>query len=439
MKNFLSLLITALLFTTCVSTQEIANGDDNDDTVQQLVYDDFIYDKNIKTVQFYRGQFENAYPVKYKGDPVPLTIEFDELLPEESIESDLWADFIACDHNWKPTNELPIAFYEGYSQQRIPYFMRSQNTKVPYVHYQYSFPQEESFFKIAGNYILKIYRNDSKREAVLTRRFVVAEKQQVFIAPTGILNARIERLNLKELRFTVTPSASLNIINPANDLEVKVLQNWRWDNALTGLAPRFIGNGKFEYLINLEEQFQSGNEFRLHDNRSTRFFSQSVKQIEEYDDYYSVTLFEDKPRLKNEHGSRLDLNGSYVIDVQEWQNPDYEADYVINHFRLDYSPAIENARVFVFGELSMWQPQPDFKMDFNEASQRYEGEILLKQGIYDYQYVVMDNTTGKLDELRIEGMNVDLEDYYTVLVYYRAPIDRAHRLVGYQTMNYYDE
>jgi hypothetical protein len=405
---------------------------------QELIYGDHIYDPKIKTVQLYRGNFPNSYPILYLDNPLPLTLEFDELISIDDPESDFFIDFVACDHNWQPSYVLPIEFFEGFSQQRIMNFRRCENTKVHYVHYTFRFPGEENFFKMSGNYLIKVFRSSGDQPVVLTKRFLVAERK-VLIQSEGLLNARLERQRFEEMQFSITPSSNLRIFNPANDLLVKVLQNWRWDQPLTGLQPRFLGNNKYTYFLDLRRGFAGGNEFRFHDLRSVRFLAESIKDVTETDEYYYLTLFTDEARPTNKYGSRPDLNGSFFIDVQEWEYPDFQADYVMNEFRLAYPQPLDNQRVYVFGELSNWQTRSEFQMQYNEAARRYEAKIPLKQGYYDYKYVAVENASGRLNESIFAGTPFDTENYYTILVYYRAPTDRYHRLIGYQPMNYYDE
>jgi len=406
---------------------------------QEIIYDDYIYDPDIKTVQFYRGNFTNSYPVIFLENQKQLTLEFDEILPFSESQSDFQVEFVSCDHDWRPTYSIPIEFYEGFAQDQIFDFRFSENTKVNYVHYTYSFPKEGNRFKMSGNYLLKVTRAFGDQELVLTRRFVVVERMSN-IQASRILNDRIERQRLDELAFTVRPSSQIRILNPANDLVVKVMQNWRWDTRVEGLRPEFIRDGQFEYVLpDLNYLFPGGNEFRFHDNRSTQFFSQSVKDITETEEMYYVTLFPDEAKPTNKYNQRADLNGSYIIDVQEYTFPDYEADYVTNSFRLLASSPLPNHKVYVFGRFSLWQTQPWCMMQYNETTQRYEADVLMKQGFFDYKYVAVDNATGYLNETAFEGNAFDTENYYTILVYFRAPTDRYHRLIGYQPINYYDE
>lgn len=69
-------------------------------------------------------------------------------------------------------------------------------------------------------------------------------------------------------------------------------------------------------------------------------------------------------------------------------------------------------------------------MYYNEERGLYELELILKQGFYNYKYVVVDNQ-GELIEGAISGNFYETENNYKVLVYYRDLGARYDRIVGY--------
>ena len=93
--------------------------------------------------------------------------------------------------------------------------------------------------------------------------------------------------------------------------------------------------------------------------------------------------------------------------------------------------------MYVYGELTDWQLLPEFRLDWSDTYKRYQGEVLLKQGIYDYQYVVA-RLGERPDPSPFEGLRRMTESFYSILVYYRKPGDRAARIVGFQVVNYRD-
>ena len=69
-------------------------------------------------------------------------------------------------------------------------------------------------------------------------------------------------------------------------------------------------------------------------------------------------------------------------------------------------------------------------MDYNSKKAIYEKAILIKQGFTNFQYTIADNK-GVVDyENAIDGNFYQTENNYTILVYYRAGIDRYDRVIG---------
>ncbi|MEO0469859.1 MAG: type IX secretion system plug protein domain-containing protein [Bacteroidota bacterium] len=419
-----------LLYWLCLSLAQASPAVD-------IYYDDFVYDDKIRTVQLYRGEAQASYPILFRGQSLPLTLEFDELLDPDELESNFFVDFISCDAFWNPSGVMPIEFYEGFTQKRIDLFRRSEFTKVPYVHYQFSFPQQNEGFKRSGNFILKVYRETDPDEVILTRRFVVVDRKASIQSTFNLQNGALQRILLDQLRFEVA-TPGLRVVNPANDLVVQVMQNFRWDNAFRPLQPRFAREDNFEYLINLRRAFGSGSEFRLHDIRSTRLFGQSVEKIEESLEGDQVYLFPDERRDRSEIRNRNDLNGSFLIQVNEWPNDDIQADYVNNLFRLEFDQVVDKGGIYLYGKMTDWQLQDRFELKLNPSTNYYEANVLLKQGLYDYQYVIYHPDQPTLDEERLEGIFSQSENFYTVLVYFRSPTDRTHQCIGYEALNYRD-
>jgi hypothetical protein len=96
---------------------------------------------------------------------------------------------------------------------------------------------------------------------------------------------------------------------------------------------------------------------------------------------------------------------------------------------------IDEADVYVFGELSDWQLKPEFKMEYSHEARAYYCETVLKQGYYNYQYVVLDHRTGAPDPDGLEGNWHETGNLYTLLVYFHPFGSRYDRLMGAVTLN----
>jgi hypothetical protein len=69
-------------------------------------------------------------------------------------------------------------------------------------------------------------------------------------------------------------------------------------------------------------------------------------------------------------------------------------------------------------------------MTFNENRARYDLEIPLKQGRYEYAFSLLNNDTQKPDESFFEGNHANTENEYMILVYNRNLQFNYDELIG---------
>jgi 1,4-alpha-glucan branching enzyme len=90
----------------------------------------------------------------------------------------------------------------------------------------------------------------------------------------------------------------------------------------------------------------------------------------------------------------------------------------------------DNSEVYVIGEFTDWKIKPEYKMIFNENRARYDLEIPLKQGRYEYAYSLLNNETKQPDETFFEGNHANTENEYLILVYNRNLQYNYDELIG---------
>ena len=73
-------------------------------------------------------------------------------------------------------------------------------------------------------------------------------------------------------------------------------------------------------------------------------------------------------------------------------------------------------------------------MTLNIESGLYETNFKLKQGFYNYKYVIV-NKNGDLNEGAISGDFWQTENNYKVLVYYRDLGARYDRIIGFNQVS----
>ena len=130
------------------------------------------------------------------------------------------------------------------------------------------------------------------------------------------------------------------------------------------------------------------------------------------------------------------MNGLYSIKTFDNQNPSYQSDYATVHFR--FAPpnhtAYPDKDVYLFGQLTDYQLNDDTKMKFNDAKGIYETTSFLKQGYYNYGYLLV-NKNDPTQTSMTDGNHFDTENNYTIFIYYRSFNDQTDELIGIATID----
>jgi hypothetical protein len=326
-------------------------------------------------------------------------------------------------------------YIEGLQEGRIDDFAYSINTTVSYVHYSMVYPGTDVIPKISGNYILRVYIDDPD-EVVFTRRFMVVEVSSFSI--TGDVHQATnvnDRFTRQEVDFTVNLNG-MRLMAPVQEIKVVVTQNDRQDNALRNLKPRFVRMESLDYTYDEENTFNGGNEYRAVDIKSLIYQTERIKTIEYDRTGYNVYLLDDFPRPLKNYTTEKDINGRMVIKSEDHAtDSDIEADYAWVYFRLPVTTMFAGSQVYILGALTGWQLSDSSRMEYVPDGEFYTKRLLLKQGYYNYIYVLKDNKTGKTDESIIEGSHWETENEYTVWVYFRPTGGLYDRLVAVQNFN----
>ena len=122
------------------------------------------------------------------------------------------------------------------------------------------------------------------------------------------------------------------------------------------------------------------------------------------------------------------MNGNFQITVLDRDNPSIEADYTEVHFSLFY-PKLTNSSIHVYGNYNNYSLSQANQMTYNTQSRSYELTMKLKQGFYNYKYVIV-NDLNELEEGAISGNFYETENNYKVLIYYRDLGARYDRIIG---------
>lgn len=397
---------------------------------QSVTYDNTNYDYNIRTVLLQKViSIYDPLPILALQSNEKLRLSFDMLSPNNEFFN---YTYIHCDRNWQPSDLQQMEYISGKLMGDIVDFKFSTNTYQRYTHYALNFPESDMQITKSGNYIIKIYRNFNTEDVVLTRRFMVLDRQTS--VSTNIRSATTPeyRFTHQEVDFSVNYDGFI-IPNPFLDVNVTILQNNSWNNAIYNLKPLFVNNNELSFNYEDKNLFPGTNEFRFFDIRSLRNFSNNV--IKKYTDtVQNGVLRPDEPRFHLNYVRWLDYNGKREIANSDGTNVVEDGDYAMIHFYYKSNDLSDVGDLYIYGELTDWQMKDQFKMKYWPDYKMYGVSTLLKQSYYNY-HIVLKDKEGNIDYTMTEGNHQETENDYTLLVYHKNVYYGYDELIGLATAN----
>ena len=220
----------------------------------------------------------------------------------------------------------------------------------------------------------------------------------------------------------------MRFVNPKQTVKTVIVQNNNLNSAISGLEPMYTIGNELIYKYDTESSFWAGNEFLWFENKDVRASNANIQFIDLKDLYHNY-LYADVARYDQPYTYNPDINGNFLVTAIDATNPSIEADYVWVFFSLLVNELPDGQELHIYGNFNNYTIDESTKMAFNARDNRYENPILLKQGFYNYKYVVVDRD-GNIDEGAIGGNFYQTENNYKVLVYYRDLGARYDRIIG---------
>ncbi len=356
-----------------------------------------------------------------------LTLSFDDFSASYRPLQIRWKH---CTFDWYDSPDLSSHDYiNGFSSLTFDRVEASFNTKVPYTHFSLSFPNDLMSFSKSGNYMVEVYDPAEPQKALAQMRFVLYESLvEVEMDVHESSRIRDQRTH-QEVDLSLLHSRDRYAIQDAYDaLQVVLLQNGRWETAIMGLEPQFVRGDEVTYNPTGEQSFAGGNSWRFTDLKSLRFASLGIERIQDEGERWHAYLEPDETRTYDFLKARPDIDGHYVIS-NELQDDATGSDYVWAHFSLKAFEERSREDIYIYGELSQWTYPESHRMRWNADAQRYEANLFLKQGYYNYEYRVrpsLDRGKNDLVTLQsqptnvaaIEGSHARSDTPYMCIAYY---------------------
>ena len=424
MKN-LAILTILIAFTQCepVPSQSIQQE-------KRIIYDNYDYEEIVGMVQLLPREngeiatLEN--PVININANQQLQLQFDLLTDEFEYLS---ASIYHCNKNWNPSQLREMEFIQQINNFRVVDYDFSLNTSQPYINYLFDVPTPS----LSGNYILAVYRRGNPKDLLFTRKFLAVNNicsidQQVRVSTT---------VSKREVNQQVDLSISyrnIQVNGPSEDINVVILQNHRWQDAITNLRPTLIrpNDGYMEFRnLDLSNNFFGWNEFRFFDLRTLDVTGRNVNGIDKSSGTIKVQLLTDQSREGLVYTQNLrDINGNFILQTTDQGDVPLNADYANVLFSIKTSP--KQGKVFVTGRFNNWSLTDKNLMRYDAKAGVYYTSLLLKQGYYDYLYLVDE---PDVPPYLLEGSHFLTENDYEILVYYRKPGNINDELIGYKRFN----
>lgn len=400
---------------------------------ENAVSPDHVYFNNIKSVKFSPAGDQLSLPVIQLGSGEQLQLSFDDM---DNDTKNYYFTFVLCNADWSRAQVNTFDYLQGFSENRIQNYRFSSIALQKYTHYSVSVPAGNSLPKKAGNYLLMVYLDSDTSQLAFTRRMLVVDNKA---GVSGFIqqpvSPKLFRTHQK-VNFSIN-TGGLNINNPFDQVKVYILQNYRWDNAISGIKPMFLRGNEIVYNTEVDCVFPAGKEWRWIDLRSFRLQTERVDRSDYRRTGTDIWVKPDPERGNSIYQYIKDINGRYQLATLDDYDPNFEGDYAAVHFTYPSKEPYAGYDMYIFGELTSYEWNESNKMVYNPSTQSYEGTLFLKQGFYNYIYGLIDKTVpnGKFSTEYTEGNHWEAENTYTILIYFRPLGGRSDELVGMATLN----
>ena len=446
---------------------------------ENLAFKDKIYKNNICSVTFHPDSDPLLPPVLELGQTnATLLLTFDDLDADSKSYTYTVQHF---NSRWEPSDIEPFEYIDGFVSDEIDNSDYSISTLIPFTHYEMNFPNEDMTIKFSGNYLLKVYDEDGDQpELAFSRRFMVVDYSTLVEAETRYPRDVSKSRTHIEINFNINHE-NLKVSNSGRDIDVSILQNDRWDNAVIGLKPFGTKPDQIIYSNDDKLVFPGSKEFRILDIQALTFRSGRIFKIHEKEEGFLVINLTDEVRTFDEYRNYEDIEGKFVvrnrdissassyeliraveqalvdrlsveenfdireslirqadneirqINQQRLVNDQLKSEYADVIFSLKRSQPYFDKDVYVVGGFTDWELKEEYKMAYNELEKLYETMGFLKQGYYNYMYALVGKD-GKIDLSHLEGNSFQTTNNYMIYVYYKPPGSRYDRLVGLSSL-----
>lgn len=370
----------------------------------------------VQSIQLYPQGRETAPPIIKLNGAQPLVLEFDYL------DAGIQQFKLTVSHRTKDWEESPIgptiyldSFFETFFGDGRKSFVQQPT----YHHYSYTFPNKQLNITKSGNYLLSIFDNDTNT-LLFKIPFFISEE-------AGTLETRIEQLfaQRNDARILAQPFSKYRypgfVQQPQFDLSFIYVQNQFWGRSRETDLFDTATPGVVNFHLGRDKSFIADYEFNLLDILSFRADGRQIIGFQPGKEPPVVTLRRDIQRFDA-------VPDRYPGPALGLPIDDRQAKYGNIQFSLETVAEIAtDARIYLIGDFNHWMVNPQNRMRYDSTSAVWQGQALVKQGVYGYKYILIEENS--IDDLLLDQVLTESQQEYITFVYFRDPRRNFDRLL----------
>lgn len=375
---------------------------------------------DVRTIQLYPTEREGALPIMELNSLQTLSLEFD-LMTQQGQPLSVY--FYHADRTWS-RDLAPSQFLESFQHDNVVNYSISSGTQVPFVHYEYRFPNDAIQFLVSGNYVVRVTEQGDEEAILFEKAFFVTEQAAglEFLTDKVIIGG-YGYPSIQPTALLRPPSGTEgNIFN----YNVCFVRNGRFDMARCADRPSLMNQPVLEFYLEPEFSFEPEGAPYYLDLSSLRS-SPSISASDFSESPYRIFLEPDFARFGGTPVNQLLTGQTVVSGAVRMSDADIRAEYVLARFA--YVPPDErrlDGEVILTGSFNDWRYDPANALTWVPEEGRYETTLLIKQGQYEYRYLTRDRRLVRA----LRGNMPRSENQYAAMVYYDDVSLNTDRLIA---------
>ncbi len=426
--RLVALLMPVLLW-SCGSVEQTADSESRSSATVLHVAPDIVSPaEEVASIQLYYGADERNLPVLPLDEPglgseVPsrqMHLKFDVL---DGAYEPLEVEFRHMNRSWQPDRVEMTKVFGTFDRDIIRNYEQSRVTRQPFVHYAYSFPNDQIQFLMSGNYVMSVRRNGSE-DPLLQLPFVAVEtKSEVRFDINTVLVTGVPRTRNQPI---VEIDIGRELVNNLADYSACFLRNARFWAVRCEETPNFYVPPELRFYLDPQASFEPDYNTYYVDLSQLQPGAR-IRRVDFDQDPFEVDLLPDFEGLGASFSGNPQYGQTLIREASPANAfPGRENEYVdVRFYLVPDSENRDGSPVLLSGSFTGWRLENAVPMNWD--GELYTAQRRLKQGRYEYAYI----RPGQPVERERDRSVFTAVQQYTALIYFRDPFLAVDRIIGY--------